>query len=198
MLMACALMALFLFQEGELEGDPQEKGLEPINAIAYMQDGTVHEMIDARLGGEQRYRFDLDTKQGQVLVHIYHVWAIERAGRMGQYRVIYRDGFIEEGTISSISFNAERVLGEDYAVKLFLHHMDRIQFISGPQPRSCVTEDYEDYTTALVCPRCNNPLRLGLIDWWEMPEDPGAYPEFRWRLDPRDPTGNVGTTRRRN
>lgn len=184
-------LLLWWAQETVLEGDPLQFGLEPINAIAYMQDGTRHDLVNITLAGGHRYRFDVEGENGQVMVHIYHVWAIERGDRLGQYRVIYRDGEIIEGRISSIAFNAEKVLGEEHAIKLFLHHADRIQFISGPQPRSCINEDFEDYTTSLVCPYCSAPLRLGLIDWWEMPEDPGAFPEFRFRLDPRDPTGNV-------
>ena len=165
----------------------------PLNAQVITDAGERLDLVDVQIKGFEPYAFEFYADGQTEFVSVFRVMRITRIKDANRYEVLFDTGETKIGQIKTFSLQAAGIIPPQNFDTLHLHHLERIQFISGEQLRSCPKGHFEEMTPYPHCPICGGLLDLGGFE--ENEDKPRALPQtHRLRLDPRNPSG--GNARR--
>jgi len=164
----------------------------PLNAQVIMDTGERLDLVDVQIKGFEPYSFEFYAQGQTEFVSIFRVMRITKLEATNRYEVLFDTGEQKVGQIKSFSLAAAGIIPPQNFDTFHLHHLKRIQFISGEQLRSCPKGHFEERTPHPHCPICGMVLDLGGFE--DNEEKQRALPQtHRLRLDSRSP----GTSRAR-
>lgn len=160
----------------------------PLNAQVISENGERLDLVDVSIKGFEPYSFEFHSDGQTEFISVFRVVRITRLQERHRHEVLFDTGERKIGRIKSFSLAFAGVIPPQNFDSVYLHHLQRIQFISGEQLRSCQSGHFEERTPHPHCPVCGDVLDLGAYE--DNEERQYALPKIhRLRLDARKPSG---------
>lgn len=161
----------------------------PLNAQVIMENGERLDLVDVSIKGFEPYSFEFYSEGQTEFLSIFRVVRITKVKGANRHEILFDTGEKKVGQVKDFSLFAAGVIPPQNFDTFHLHHLKRIQFISGEQLRSCAKGHFEERTPHPHCPICGDLLDLGTYE--DNEEKRRALPKVhRLRLDSRNPGGN--------
>lgn len=160
----------------------------PLNAQVVFENGEKLDMVDVSIKGFEAYSFEFYSGGQTEYLNIFRVVRISRIAGTNQHEVLFDTGEKKLGQVKGFSLQAVTLIPPQNFDTVHLHHLERVQFVSGEQLRSCAEGHFEERTPHPHCPVCGAVLDLGGYE--ENEDKESALPRtHRLRLDSRTPSG---------
>lgn len=160
----------------------------PLNAQVEFENGLQLDLVDIEIKGFEPYAFEFYADGQTEFISLFRVVRITRVEKVNRHEVLFDTGEKKIGQIKNFSLQAASTIPPQNFSTIHLHHLKRLQLISGEQLRSCNKGHYEERTPHPHCPICGGLLDLGAFE--DNEEKKVALPKtHRLRLDPRKPGG---------
>lgn len=174
----------FLFAQEAVGAKPA-----PLNAQVEFENGDRLDLVDVTIKGFEPYTFEFYADGQTEFISLFRVVRITRIKDANRHEVLFDTGEKKVGQVKTFSLAVADTIPPQNFETVHLHHLRRVQFISGEQLRSCHKGHFEERTPHPHCPVCGDLLDLGTYE--DNQEQLRALPKtHRLRLDGRNPRGN--------